>query len=316
MARVLYDTAEALIYDPVAANRNGTRSALYAAGFRKIESAATLETFNEHIMRRPPDLAICESQGVENELCQSIQSLRQGLLAYNPFIVIIVTAWENTNSLVTRVLNSGADDLLLRPFSTTTLETRIRTQVERRKGFVITSDYIGPDRRRDKTRPSVVDLYHPPNSLNMRAMERITADEAAQRLDAELKVARKFLTGRKLHRDAFQVCVLWRLIQKSAVGHNPCGADLAKLREVTKAVARRARETEFEIAITWCDSILSALEGVELGVDRNASMHLLGHAALKLNAVFSPGKTQEEALAELDATVSMIQSRNEARLAS
>src|SRR6185437_795248 len=118
MTRLSFDSAETLVYDPVSANRAATRAALYNLGFRRIETVTSLEALSECILHRPPDLAICEAQGAESELCSMIQTLRQGGSGYNPFLVIIVTAWENHNSLVARVLNSGADDLLLRPFST------------------------------------------------------------------------------------------------------------------------------------------------------------------------------------------------------
>jgi hypothetical protein len=36
-------------------------------------------------------------------------------------------------------------------------------------------------------RPSNVPLFEPPNSLKMKAQERLTSEEATQRLDAELK---------------------------------------------------------------------------------------------------------------------------------
>lgn len=316
MSRISYDTVETLVYDPVAANRATTRSALYHIGFRRIETVASLEAFNEFIMRRPPDLALCEAQGTEAELCQSIQLLRQGMAAYNPFLVVIVTAWENHNSLVGRVLNSGADDLILRPFSTATLESRIQLHVERRKGFVITSDYVGPDRRRDDGRHSGEDLFRPPNSLKMKAKERISSEEAAQRLETELKVAREMLTSEKLRRDAFQICVLWRLMQGHAENHAKYDVDLEKLRDLAKAVSRRARDTEYEAAVEWCDGVLSAIEGVELGVDRAASMHLLGHAALNLNQVFVPGKSEDENLAEIDATVAAVRARHQTAIAS
>ena len=317
MSRISYDTAETLVYDPVGANRNATRSALYALGFRRIETVATLESFNEYVIRRPPDLAVCEAMGAEDHLCDTIQNLRHGLNAYNPFLVVVVTAWENHHSLVSRVLNSGADDLLLRPFSTSTLEARIRTHVERRKGFVITSDYIGPDRRRDRVRPSPTELFHPPNSLKMKVKERLSAEEAAQRIDTELKTARETLTAEKLRRDAFQICVLWRLIQeREPKGGKAEHADLSRLGEYARAISRRCRDTVFESAMEWCDALLSALDGLELGVDRNASMHLLGHAALSLGQVFSPDKTIDENLAEIDATVGKIRARNKVAVAS
>lgn len=318
MSRISYDTVETLVYDPVAANRAATRSALYHVGFRKIETVASLDALNEYIVRRPPDLAICEAVGAESDLCEAVRALRQGLVAYNPFLVVIVTAWENHNSLVNRVLNSGADDLILRPFSTATLEARIRQHVERRKGFVITSDYIGPDRRRDEARAGQRDMFQPPNSLKMKAKERITAEEAAQRLETELKAARELLTSEKLRSDAFQICVLWRLMQseEQKTQAHEYDVDLERLREVARAVSRRARDTDFEAAIEWCDSILSAIEGLELGVDRNASMHLLGHAALSLNQVFAPGRSQDETLAEIDATVAQVRARHQTQLAS
>ncbi len=289
---------------------------LYAIGFRRLETVATLESFNECIVRRPPDLALCEAQGAEAELCQSIQALRQGFVAYNPFLVLIVTAWENHNSLVSRVVNSGADDLILRPFSTATLEQRIRTHVERRKGFVITSEYVGPDRRRSDGRGGGIDLFRPPNSLKLKAKERLSAEEATQRLDAELKRAREQLTNEKLRRDVFQICVLWRLMQEKIGSKAKYDVDLEKLEEVTRAVSRRMRDTEHEGAVSWCDAILSALEGLELGVDRNASLHLLGHAAVNLNQVFSPDKSEDENLAEVDATVAMVRARHQVAEAS
>src|SRR5262245_34049692 len=38
-----YEVPEALVYDPVAANRNSSRAALHAVGFRNVSVAATLE---------------------------------------------------------------------------------------------------------------------------------------------------------------------------------------------------------------------------------------------------------------------------------
>ena len=69
-------------------------------------------------------------------------------------------------------------------------------------------------------------------------------------------------------------------------------------------------------AVEWCDSILGALEGLELGVDRNATLHLLGHAALSLNQVFASDKSEDENLAEIDATVAAVRARHQVALAS
>jgi DNA-binding response OmpR family regulator len=307
MARLSYEIANTLVYDPVPANRTASRAVLFTIGFRNIETIGTIDALLDAFRNRPPDLALCEVQGAEGELCDMIQALRQGANGYNPFMIIIVTAWEKTNSLVSRVLNSGADDLLLRPFSTTLLRMRIDTHVERRKGFVITHEYVGPDRRNDPARASQVDLFVPPNSLKMKAKDKMTPEEASIRLDIELKSARDVLNSEKLRRDAFQMCILWRLIQDATPAEET--AHLAKLDALTKAVVKRSRETEFTNVSKWCDSVKAGIEGLMLGVDRNASMHLLGHATLNLYQVFHPQSSTAENVTKVEATVAMIKAR-------
>jgi DNA-binding response OmpR family regulator len=314
MTRLLFDSVDVLIYDPVPSNRTATRAALYALGFRRTETVSTLDAFVEAVQKNPPDIALCEAQGQAEELCATIQQLRQGGAGYNPFIVIIVTAWEKTSGLIQRVVSSGADDLLLRPFSTALLGQRIETHIERRKGFVITTDYVGPDRRSEKSgRTNSADLFDPPNSLKMKAKDKLSAEVIAKRLDTELKSAREKLTSEKLRRDSFQVCILWRLMQEEAVVAGQVSPDLARLEALTKSIEVRTRDTEFHPAVEWCEAALAAAEGLSLNVDRNASMHLLGHAALSLHQVFHPEKSPADQLSEIDATVALIRARGQAQ---
>lgn len=308
MARLSYETADTLIYDPVATHRNATRAVLYTLGFRNIEAVSTLDAFGDSIKKCSPDLALCEAQGADAELCDMIQHMRQGTGGHaNPFLVIIVTAWQKTHALVSRVLNSGADDLILRPFSVNQLKARIDTHVERRKHFVITHDYVGPDRRNDPSRASSVEPFMPPNSLKMKAKDGLTAYETQTRLHRELLVAKDTLNIEKLRRDAFQICVLWRLLQEP---DDPGTAmHLVKLANMTQSIAKRCRVTEFEAAQEWCDSVQAAVEGLHFGVDRNASMHLLGHAALNLNQLLQPETPKADHLKAIEQTVAMIRAR-------
>jgi len=311
MTRLAYDSVEALIYDPVSANRTATRAAMLSLGFRRTETVSSLETMIEVIQRQPPDLVLADTQGAADELCGAIQQLRQGAAGYNPFIVIIVTAWEKSSALITKVVNSGADDLLLRPFSTALLGARIEAHIERRKGFVITTDYVGPDRRRDATRSGDTEMFDPPNSLKMKAKDKIPADVVAKKLDAELQVARERLAVEKLRRDSFQICILWRLLQEHDAKSPQYAADLIKLANLARGVERRASGTANEKAVEWCTSIQAAADGLKLEVDRNASMHLLGHAALSLHQLICPEKSPADQLNEIDATVAIIRARNQ-----
>src|SRR6218665_183147 len=121
MSRLSFDGVDVLIYDPVPSNRTATRAAMYALGFRKTETVSTIADFIEAVQKSPPHTPLCQAQGQADELCAAIQQVRQGQTGDNPFIAIIVTAWEKTAALISKVVSSGADDLLLRPFSTATL---------------------------------------------------------------------------------------------------------------------------------------------------------------------------------------------------
>src|ERR1700744_2596326 len=112
MSKLSFDSVDVVFYDPVPSNRTATRAAMYALGFRKTETVSTIDAFVEAVQKSPPDIALCEAQGAAEELCDTIQQLRQGSAGYNPFIVIIVTAWEKSTPLINRVVSSGADDLL------------------------------------------------------------------------------------------------------------------------------------------------------------------------------------------------------------
>jgi DNA-binding response OmpR family regulator len=312
MARLSYDSVDALIYDPVSANRTATRAALYALGFRLTATVPTLEAMVEAIQCQPPDIVLAEAQGAADELCQMIQQLRQGAAGYNPFIVIMVTAWEKSSALITKVINSGADDLLLRPFSTALLGTRIEAHIERRKRFVITTDYVGPDRRRDAARSPDGELFDPPNSLKMKTKDRLPPETIAKRLDAELQMAREKLAGEKLRRDSFQICVLWRLMQELSPEEPQFRADLEKLANLTRGIEQRLADTGQQKTVEWCGSILAAADGLKVDVDHNASMHLLGHAALSLNQQICPEKSPSDQLNEIDANVAIIRARSQA----
>jgi CheY-like chemotaxis protein len=315
MTRLAFETADTLVYDPVSANRTATRSALFSLGFRRVETVGTLDAFCTFVRNQPPDLAICEAQGAEDELSGVVQQLRQGELGNNPFFVVIVTAWEKSQPLVQRIVNSGADDLILRPYSTSQLGQRIEVHTERRKGFVITTEYVGPDRRKDMSRPSAVELFTPPNSLKLKARDRLNAEQVALRLDNELRDARDHLHLEKLRRDSFQICVLWRLMQQVPAGALYPAEELAKIVELARSTEKRCRDTEFDRALEWCDAICSAVEGLQFGVDRTASMYLLGQAALNIHQVLNPHQPAAQHLAQLDATIAQIEARTSAKLA-
>ena len=105
-------------------------------------------------------------------------------------------------------------------------------------------------------------------------------------------------------------------MQEQRPGMASVQVDMDKLTGLARSVERRCRETDYDAAVEWCDSVRAATEGLQQGVDRNASMHLLGHAALELHTIFHPDQSPADRIAEIDATVAIIRARSQTAIAS
>jgi CheY-like chemotaxis protein len=202
--RSLYDLAEVLVFDPIAANRAATRSALYSLGCRQIEIVGNLRDFFEALENRPPDLALCEAQPDEAELCRAIRELRQSEQSYNPFAIIIVTAWTPSAAVATDIMNAGADGLILRPFSAALLDQKFRTHVLHRKPFVVTDSYVGPERRAAVRSIGSFSIA-PPNSLKMKIDGRSNLNEAIRHFNRDLQAACAKLVDAKQRRKSCEL---------------------------------------------------------------------------------------------------------------
>ncbi len=304
----LYESAQTLVYDPVVSNRNATRASLSSLGFRKIELAASLDILEAALKAHSPDLLLVELAGTETEICRVMQSVRQGLLAWNPFTMIAVTTWRRDGSVIGQVLNSGADDLVARPFSTTQLGDRIKILIERRKRFVVTHDYIGPDRRRDANR-SEGDGFEVPNPLRIRAMEGLSDSQAEHRIAEEVVRGKETLNAEKLRRDAVQLCMQWRLLGQRQPGSSDFFVIMSRLETVAEDIKRRAAWSKADSAAGWCDSIIDSVQTVtamkgsaaaESGADFRPPLHLLGQAVQTLGQMFAPGEKMPPIPAHLD----------------
>lgn len=314
-----YQTAETVVFDPVTANRNATVASLHSLGFRNVQLASSFDSLSQVMEQVSPDLLLLEAAGSENEVCQLIQSIRQGVLGQNPFMVIVATTWRRDGEIVTQILNAGADDLLARPFSTVILSERIKQQIERRKNFVVTADYVGPDRRREPGRTDF-ESFEAPNSLQIRTDPTLTAEETDRKVARVIRVGRATLNNEKMRRAAFQLCLQWRLLETRMPGKREFAEMLNRIEALNTDISRRAAEAQETALHGYCQAIESALNAIRTmtvfakshnhGVgDVGPPLRLLGDAALSLGRNFSPNSSLSTQLAELDAVVARMDRR-------
>jgi DNA-binding response OmpR family regulator len=301
-----YETADTLVYDPVASNRNATRASLHSLGFRRVDLAASLDILLDRLRTSTPDLLLLEVAGAENEVCQLVQSVRQGRVGANPFILVMATTWRRDGTIVNQVVNSGADDLVARPISTSLLGERIRSLVERRKPFVITSDYIGPDRRRDPGRNSAERL-EVPNSLKIRSNDAIAGVDAERQIAAAIDEGKTRLNLEKIRRDSVTLGVQLRMLEQKTPGGRDFLDLLPRMEKLSEEIKRRLSGTMHDKAGVWCDSILDSVrtlsavkEAAGSTVDFAPMIHLLRQSALSLGEMFAPGDLGRTDLVNLD----------------
>ena len=314
MTKRVYESARTVIYDPVASNRNATRASLHSLGFRRVELVPTLDLLAKHLNENWPDLLLAEVAGAETEVCDLLQSVRQGALGSNPFIVMIATTWNREGSVITKALNSGADDLVARPFSTSVLGERIKLLTDRRKEFVVTSDYIGPDRRRDPSRPGA-ECVPVPNSLRVRTLDGLPQEEAERRIFRDVEHGKEVINAQKVRRDTVQLCIQWRMLEQRGQGTREFFDILTRIDAIAGGIKRRAAGTDQSKVDEHCTAVETAVQAINLMRKRSEAgggepapdfmppLHQLGHAALSLGKMLAPDETGPAKLAEFDAMI-------------
>gem|GEM_PF-3490394 len=121
--------------------------ALAAVGIRAVVEATTFTAAREACAKGGYQLLILEQDMAGTDSTPLLRDLRQGSFGPDPFVIAVMLLATRDERRVRAAINSGPDDLVLVPFSSAQLSGRLTALAERRKSFIVTHDYIGPDRR-------------------------------------------------------------------------------------------------------------------------------------------------------------------------
>ncbi|MCP5432614.1 MAG: hypothetical protein H6923_05005 [Alphaproteobacteria bacterium] len=305
-----FRSATALLLDAVPDNRNATRTMLYSIGFREIEAVGEAPTAERCIQTRFTDLLVAEVTGSVGPVCQLVNRIRQGELGVNPFMVVMITAWDAASPVVRAVVQSGADDLVTRPFSTSQLKKRILAQIEARKRFVVTSDYIGPDRRKDGGREdNGSELIAVPNSLKARTVDGKTPEDVL----GEIGLMRRAVGIERMRKLANRIAVTAMLLTDRLGGGDATYVDpgeVVVLRRVCAELMERVDGSPYESIAELCTTALTLCESLieeDGGTSKNLS--LLSHLASAMQVTLNPHRDEGEMAREIASTVQRVRQR-------
>lgn len=166
-----------LLVDCDEGSSSAIREILFERGCRSLRLGTTVADIVAAFDEGPVDILICGTDFPDGDTCQSIAAIRHSEIGTNPFVPVIATTWNPNPETVRRIIDSGADDLVVKPISAGHLLDRVQSLVYKRKPFVVTTDYIGLDRQGTSTPASETELIDVPNPLKA----RITGEDRATR---------------------------------------------------------------------------------------------------------------------------------------
>lgn len=258
-----FDKVDLLLVAPKNQNSSSLRQSLTDLDFRDIRTGSSIQDIQHSLETRPPDLLITDSDLGDGDVCALISDIRNHRIGTNPFMSIIVTTWTPSESLVHRVVESGADDLLVQPASRGQLRSRIDGLTFNRKPFIITARYIGPDRRNmgreEKLTATPISV---PNLLLAKASGDKDAGELQRAVDAAVSAVNK----NKLSRNAAHIGALVKQILTSYKKQTIDGhlVDLlGSLVLTTEDATRRLTGTPFAAASKLCDALVKVAKRME-----------------------------------------------------
>lgn len=308
MQRDQYTDASVLLCDSRHNIRRQTRSILNSIGFWAITDHDSLEATAQSLHSSRFDLLVLATDDPEDGVVPFVQSIRRGRIGMDPFIPIVLTSWQAGPRHVEGIVGSGADDLLMHPFSTAQMFERVRMLVRSRKPFVMTEDYFGPDRRKASSRPDNAAVVAVPNALQASVEGR--DDVAPSR--AAIEHCMRRLERVKIRNAARRIA--W--IAENLNGK--FGQDgFAGYMEKQLAVLGRSAEVylssldgpERQTLATLCQAVAKVASGMQGKAINKSGLELLEETALALKVASEIEEDTSMTAAEISSAISGIESR-------
>lgn len=303
----VFEHVALILCDPKHDHRRTLRTSLVAEGFRSIKDVSELAILTDITEKTVPDLIVIDLDMPDGNASEFINNVRTGALGMNPFIPIIAVTWDANMDSVKPAVDAGVDDLLAAPLSVKALMARIEALVRNRKPFVVTSDYIGPDRRRMGRQRDVseIPLFHVPNTLREKAAGRhVDMTELQKAINSVMFE----INEQRLIRHSFQISFLVNLIVK-AIHEDAVSREIEehirRLAEIANECGLRLKGSSFEHVVDLCHTLIE----VTTNISKNPKspdprdVKLLPKLSQAVLAGFNPARDESEMAGEISEMV-------------
>ena len=230
-----YLHVRAIIGEPDPEVRSRAHRALMDLGFAEIHDAPSLAKTHQILRREGAELLLLNMIADESDAAALVEQIRAGRLAEDPFPIIIALIDQTATAQIRRIACSGVDDALITPFPAETLIAKIEGLSNGRKPFIVTFDYIGPERR-SAPRPGMTSArqIEVPNPLAI-----LCGADGAEGYAASRDRARHRLESERIVRLGAQMEWLAEKLSDPAVSEADKAAELLNIEWVGKELIGR-----------------------------------------------------------------------------
>ncbi len=242
-----------VLYEPDRDLRSVLRGKLREMEFEDILDTPTLDTVEEVFVAGEVDLAILGTAKENDVMCRLLRDIRQGERGNNPFPVAIATCADPSEKHMRSVFDAGFDNALIKPFDAASIARRVKHFCQTRKSFVVTHDYIGPDRRSEVRKAG-----NEPNLIESPNPVRILADgHSRDYLHRQINAARAIVDEEKLQKDAASIQWLVDRLCASAIisdtnAVDQCGFLAVQIHRQAENMLNRSSRTAYAHVADMC----------------------------------------------------------------
>lgn len=283
-----FENIRVVLAEPNRSLRETLKECLLEHGFRSVLDTGNLAQAAGAVRDGNVDLLIADTSLPEGDFNEYVSELRHGKHGENPFLVVMTLVNDPNTDAVHAAINSGTDHVLAKPFSPLAMINHAMELTHGRKKFVVTTDYIGPDRRSKKRQEGMaIERIDVPNALRQRMTGQVSEGIVRRAVDA----AKAKINTQKVVRHAYQIgWLLERMLPEVASPQKSADFQdhMERLNSVAIDISCRIRTTEYAHVSEMCMTLSSMVDdAVKNGFTQEDAI-LLSKMAGLIKAAFDP----------------------------
>jgi DNA-binding response OmpR family regulator len=263
MSEFKLDRVDVLVIEPNRNTSNSIKNILTTCGNPNIQIGAHELDIQQNFQLRMPDLMISEYDLRDGPLDEIIKNIREGDYGTNPFLPIIGLAEPASKNVKTDFYDAGGDELIAKPITPKALLDAIENLIHSRRAFVITSQYIGPDRKENSTfsdSMAVAEPVYVPNTLQAKTKGKKEFAAVEMELGDAIKQVRRQRQQRIADKIFEQSELLSGILIMNLSLDEQGLTILDLLDDLIEEMVRRVAGTEFAHVSTLCQAMARQLK--------------------------------------------------------